>query len=320
MSKPTGSSGPLKSSWRRIQIIAQKEFSEFVKSKRLWIIIGAIIIIYILQAAFLRLYPSGVPLTITQVFSSTTGSIGLIAPFLGLALGYDAISRERESGTLRVLLSRPVYREDVVNGKILSSLVTIVLILFASVFLTASISIALYGVPISVEDFAKIFLFFIVSVIFSFAYYSISLFFSTVSRKSGYSLFFSIMVWAFFTIILPIIASFIAVFSAISSMPLTPGGTETQQFMKEYIEKYMEAFSSTYSTVMSFSINQYYSGVVNYIFPQQTAGSIYVDGEEIPFDITGAFPAYQTSLAVLILFPITFIILSYIVFTRREEK
>jgi ABC-2 type transport system permease protein len=244
----------------------------------------------------------------------------LIAPFLGLALGYDAISRERESGTLRVLLSRPVYREDVVNGKILSSLVTIVLILFASVFLTASISIALYGVPISVEDFAKIFLFFIVSVIFSFAYYSISLFFSTVSRKSAYSLFFSIMVWAFFTIILPIIASFIAVFSAISSMPLTPGGTETQQFMKEYIEKYMEAFSSTYSTVMSFSINQYYSGVVNYIFPQQTAGSIYVDGEEIPFDITGAFPAYQTSLAVLILFPITFIILSYIVFTRREEK
>jgi len=118
MSKQTKNTSPLESSWRRIQIIAQKEFSEFIKSKRLWIIIGALIIIYILQATFLRLYPSGVPLTITQVFSSTTASIGLIAPFLGIALGYDAISRERESGTLRVLLSKPVYREDVVNGKI----------------------------------------------------------------------------------------------------------------------------------------------------------------------------------------------------------
>ena len=320
MSKQTKSTSPLESSWRRIQIIAQKEFSEFIKSKRLWIIIGALIIIYILQATFLRLYPSGVPLTITQVFSSTTASIGLIAPFLGIALGYDAISRERESGTLRVLLSRPVYREDVVNGKMLSSLLAIVLILFTSIFLTASISIAIYGVPISVEDLARLFLFFIVSVIFSFAYYSISFFFSTVSRKSGFSLFFSIMVWAFFTIILPIIASFIAVFSAMSSIPLTPGGTENQQFMKEYMEKYMEAFSSACSTIMSFSINHYYSGVVNYIFPQQTTGSVYVEGEEISFDITRAFPAYQTSLAVLILFPITFIILSYIVFTRREEK
>lgn len=79
------------------------------------------------------------PSSIIVIFSNAGASVAFMAPFLGIAFDYDALSRE--SGTLRVLLSRPVYRDDIVNGKIISSLAVISITLFTETFLTVSISL-----------------------------------------------------------------------------------------------------------------------------------------------------------------------------------
>lgn len=299
---------------RRMLIVAQKEFSDIITSKRLWILIGILVLFYVAATASVRLGGVSHLLSITQAFSSTTSSVNFIAPLLGIAFGYDAISRERESGTLRILLSRPVYREDVINGKVLSSLAIMSIALFTSTFLTVSITIFLYGLPVSLDDFARLTLFSISSVIFAFSYYSISLFFSTISKKSSHSLLFCIVIWLLFTLILPIIASLLAVFLT----PYPPissnlSGGELTEYMQEYTKRFMEKYYEINSIINAPSITYHYSTIVNYILPQYTS-------EGTPMDITRMFPTYYISVAVLILYPAVFIILSYMMFTRREEK
>ena len=47
----------------------------------------------------------------------STGFLAYVAPLLGLAFAFDAINGERAEGTLPRLLSQPIHRDDVVNGK-----------------------------------------------------------------------------------------------------------------------------------------------------------------------------------------------------------
>ncbi len=45
------------------------------------------------------------------------GFVGIVAPLLGVAFAFDAVNGERAEGTLPRLLSQPIHRDDVINGK-----------------------------------------------------------------------------------------------------------------------------------------------------------------------------------------------------------
>ena len=62
-----------------------------------------------------------------------SGFLGLVAPLLGLAFAFDAVNGERAEGTLPRLLSQPIHRDDVINGKFAAGLAVIGLVLVAVV-------------------------------------------------------------------------------------------------------------------------------------------------------------------------------------------
>jgi len=53
-------------------------------------------------------------------FEATTQAVGTVVPIVALVTGYLAVAGERESGSIRVLLSLPLSRLEVVAGKFLS--------------------------------------------------------------------------------------------------------------------------------------------------------------------------------------------------------
>ena len=53
----------------------------------------------------------------------------IVAPLLGLAFAFDAVNGERSEGTLPRLLSQPIHRDDVINGKFAAGLAVIGLVL-----------------------------------------------------------------------------------------------------------------------------------------------------------------------------------------------
>ena len=62
---------------------------------------------------------------------SFTSFIALLGPFVGLTLGFDAINSERSEGTLNRLVSQPIYRDCVINGKFLAGATVIFLMVFS---------------------------------------------------------------------------------------------------------------------------------------------------------------------------------------------
>ena len=55
--------------------------------------------------------------------------IGILGPLLGIAFGFDAINGERSPGTLPRLVSQPIHRDEIINGKFVAGIGAIALAL-----------------------------------------------------------------------------------------------------------------------------------------------------------------------------------------------
>lgn len=318
--------------------IARKEFTDAVTSKRLWLIAG-IFLLFSIASTYstsfgFRMGVQQATRPMVQIDSSIASATAYMAPLLGLALAFDAVSGERERGTLRILLSRPIYREDVINGKILSALAVIGLTITVSSLAAVSISILLHNISVTVDDVSRIGLFIVFSIVFSFAYYALALFVSTFSSKSSHSLVISIGIWIFFAFILSIMSSFIA--TAILGPPptravtvfnvsrrqfgnfTTPGGASPQE-LEEYLS-YSRKVSEISSAIQTFSINYHYTQIANSLFGFAAGPLEFGQGGGTIASIPTVLSTRLIDIIVLIVFPIVFLVASYMVFTRRQEK
>jgi len=307
--------------------IARREFTDAITSKRFWLIGGLFILLYLANVygvAYVFRMGGGTfgssRLTL-QIGSNVASTLGYMAPLLGIALAFDAISGERERGTLRILLSRPLYREDVLNGKMISAAAVVGLTIVASTLLSVSASILLQGIAVTSDDIVRLGFFIVIAILLAFAYYAISLFVSTFSSKSGYSLTISVGVWIFFAFILPILATFIA--SAMVPRPAlvnvtapTQGREPGQMFtVTGNYTRRIEAITSTIETI---SVNSHYSTIADSLFGLRTGA--FGQQEVTRLDLAGVISTCWVDLLILVAFPVIFLVASYVVFTRRQEK
>ena len=51
--------------------------------------------------------------------------LNFLAPLLGIALGFDAINTEKNTGTLTRIMAQPIYRDNLLIGKFISPLVLV---------------------------------------------------------------------------------------------------------------------------------------------------------------------------------------------------
>ena len=156
------STGTRSGGWR---IIAAKELSDHLHSLRfviLLIVLGlaAVVPLYFVSdtlrtaadqvsgtpslflALFVASYSPETGITIPPVY----GFVGIVAPLLGVAFGFDAINSERADGTMPRLLSQPIHRDDVITGKFVAGLVMIMLVLAAVMVVISGFGIVRLGI------------------------------------------------------------------------------------------------------------------------------------------------------------------------------
>ena len=116
----------------RMGTIATKEVADAIRSRLVWLLVGAVVIVAIPQVISLQ--------SLDQTTASATRSIAIylqpIVPLLGIVVGYQSVVGERESGSLRILLGLPGTREDVILGKILGRSVVFVVTALAGMVCT----------------------------------------------------------------------------------------------------------------------------------------------------------------------------------------
>jgi ABC-2 type transport system permease protein len=124
--------------------------------------------------------------------------IAFFMPIVGITLGFDAINSERNRGTLSRLLSQPIFRDAVINGKFLAGAVTIAIMLTSIILLVAGLGLRMIGVPPSSEEAIRLFSFLIMSIIYGAFWLGLSILFSILFHRVATSALASIALWMLF--------------------------------------------------------------------------------------------------------------------------
>jgi ABC-2 type transport system permease protein len=144
-----------------------------------------------------------------QSLPSFTSFLTFLAPLLGIALGFDALNSERSQGTLSRLISQPIHRDAVLQGKFLAGLGVVSLALTALVVIVGGIGIVLLGATPSLEEVGRLIAFIVVTVIYVAFWLALAQLFSVLFKQAATSALASIAVWLFFAIFATLIVGLI---------------------------------------------------------------------------------------------------------------
>ncbi|HEX5239494.1 MAG TPA: ABC transporter permease subunit [Candidatus Limnocylindrales bacterium] len=196
--------------------IAGKEFADLVLSARFYVLlvilgIAALIPIYFgadriqsvagqasgSPALFLALFqigPSGVDFVRADVF------VSMAAPLLGIAFAFDAVNGERHQGTLPRLLSQPIHRDDVINGKFAAGLAAIAMVLAAVLLVVSGFGIFRLGIVPAPEDVLRLVAWYVLTVLYVALWLAFGLLLSVVIGRAATSALVGFGVWLFVAI------------------------------------------------------------------------------------------------------------------------
>ena len=134
--------------------VARKDFEDAVRSRMLWGII-AIFVAFLLMALPVaeQLFPEAATVDAAKALAGVAMLTQLFVPGIALMAGYMAVVGERRSGSLRVLLSYPFSRRDVVVGKLVGRLLVTGTALVVGFAVASVLVVVLYGMP-DVTSFA----------------------------------------------------------------------------------------------------------------------------------------------------------------------
>ncbi len=163
--------------------------------------------------------------SLVDVFSIMAGlNLPLAAGVLALLLSYDVVSKEREEGTIELLLSYPVYRDEVINGKFAAGLFTVALALLIAFIASSGLAIYLTGQLPTLEELWRLMFIWQGSIVYMAFFFGLGALLSTLFRSSWRSLIVGMLVLVLF-LSTPFLASIAANF--VYPMDLDSGSTTT---------------------------------------------------------------------------------------------
>jgi len=232
----SGSLRPLRPGWITI---ASKEFTDNLMSVRLYVLlivlgIAALIPLYFAaetirsladqasgqSAVFLALFtlaPQNVD--ILRVYSF----VGIVAPLLGVGFAFDAVNGERHEGTLPRLLSQPIHRDDVINGKFAAGLAIISLALVVLLGLITAFGLFRLGITPAWSEVFRLFAWLVLTVLYVALWLAFGTLLSVVIRRAATSALIGLGVWFFVAV--PQFGQFLV---SIIGTIVAPGGASAQ--------------------------------------------------------------------------------------------
>jgi ABC-2 type transport system permease protein len=223
--------------WR---IVARKEFTDHISSVRF-----VILLVLLALAGLAAVHSASGPIRDTADAASQTPSIylylftlspervpafheflGILGPLLGIAFGFDAINGERAQGTLPRLVSQPIHRDEIINGKFVAGLAAIALTLAALIAIVAGYGAWRLGIGPSSGDVVRIIGFYVVAMMYIAFWLALSLWLSVVCRRAATAAMAAIAIWLVLTLFAGLIAGIIA-----DSMHDVPSDATTEQVL-----------------------------------------------------------------------------------------
>lgn len=179
-----------------MSILSIARFELLIARRNLWVAIAIILmVLFDLILTFAGNAPTGIlgvsPLTVALT-SITTLSVYLV-PLIGLLLSFDAVSGERERGTLTLSLSYPLSRLELLLGKFIAHFSILAVAIGMGLSLTAGLVAVKHGMIYL--DFWPIFRLFITSLALGASFLGFGYAISTMVRQTGAASGIAIALW-----------------------------------------------------------------------------------------------------------------------------
>ncbi|MEJ5238453.1 MAG: ABC transporter permease subunit [Limisphaera sp.] len=143
-------------------------------------------------------------------FFSLVQFVAFFGPLLGIIMGFDAINRERHLRTLGKLLSQPIFRDAVINGKFLAGVITVTLVMVSLLLLLTGMGLVTLGVVPGWEEIARLAVYLIISIAYISFWLGLAILFSIVFRSLATSALASVALWIFFSFFMGFVADMAA--------------------------------------------------------------------------------------------------------------
>lgn len=313
-----------------IKAIFKKELTDHFSSYRFMILFALIAMVSLITAYMVglnikqELEGIAKPRFVFLMLFTSTGAlfslvqfVAFFGPLIGLILGFDMINREKNEGTLSKLLSQPIYRDSVINGKFLAGVVTISIMMVSIVLVITGLGLKMVGVIPGVEEIWRILIYLVISIIYISFWLGVAILFSITFRSIATSALAAVAVWIFFSFFVTLGASIVA-------NALTPdvGDSSPESVVRQ--AKIQQAFA------LVSPMELYTNATATIIDPtRKTTRSIVLMGPMEKLSLTRFSGPLPLSQSILVVFPyIIFLIaitvvcfaVSYTVFMRQEIR
>jgi ABC-2 type transport system permease protein len=330
----------------RVFIVAGKEFTDHFTSRKFLVILALLLMLALLgmhqgidqynqdleaynqqlQAAGDAAGPAGMmperP-SILLIFQQLENSLIVFGGVLAIATGADLVSKERESRSLKSLLSHPVYRDEVINGKALGGMAALGVALAVAFTLTFAVLLVFSIVP-TADEVVAVLIFWLASFLFMLAFFALALALSVAVKESGHAVVYGLTLFFAFTYLLQMFGMVLA--GAVAGdiperpeMPVTVDGRPVdeaawkayQEESGQYIEE-MEVYQSKQQFVTD--TVYLFSPLMTY----NTVASTVAYPSELPPE--EAADRIWRNFAALIAFPSVFFAIAYVKFMRMDIR
>jgi ABC-2 type transport system permease protein len=307
--------------------IAQKELTDHLVSVRflfLVIILGAAAAVSIyfasgairaqaeaaseVRSVFLALFT----IQSDELPFSYVGLIGFLLPIVGIVFGFDAVNGERTGGTLSRLLSQPIYRDDVINGKFVGGLIVIAITLLTMTAIVAGVGMVRLGIAPDAEGVLRLLLWLAVSVVYVGFWLAFATLCSVAMRGAATSLLAAIGTWIVITLFGALLVSLV-----VGVLSPAGAGATTEQLLanarlEELLSRLSPATLFTEATQVLLDPSQRTLGVV---LPEQVDRAV-ASTLSLPQSLLLVWP----QVVALVGATVVAFALAYVAFMRQEVR
>jgi len=202
--------------------VFRKELADYLESKRFAILfvlatMAAVFAVYLAVQNIRGAVTSSSDFVFLKIFTISSETlpsflffISIFIPIIGIAFGFDAINSERTSGNLSRLLSQPIYRDSIINGKFLASLAVLSFIVVSVIAIVGGLGLRIIGVPPDSEEVLRLIAFALTSIIYGAFWVALATLFSVSFDRAATSMLAALALWLFFFFFVYMIAGAIA--------------------------------------------------------------------------------------------------------------
>jgi ABC-type transport system involved in multi-copper enzyme maturation permease subunit len=136
--------------------------------------------------------------------------VKIVLSLVALLFGFDQVSRERETGVLRLMLSNSLPRAKVLGGKWLGNFLSLAVPFLLVTLLGFALMNMDPGVRFSASSAGRFFLLVLTSLFYIALFLSLGIFLSALTRRSAATLVVLLLIWAVAVFVLPNLGTLVA--------------------------------------------------------------------------------------------------------------